>query len=313
MTFDGWDAQYYGDCLTYGQDSLMHYRTKGSKNGVRRFQTESGEWTPLGLKERRIREGFGERRAARREARAQRKAAKAEERRANLERARQYKAERDEAKRKRNPKNLTDEELAKGVQRLRMEQEYRELAKSPLLKTGEQLVSKYLEYRAAKEEARSKREEREYQYAKLRSERANTRDRTRADIKRAEADAAKAKADLAEVKQGNKAAANKAKLVGAKLAYRNTTIRGGIAKYINKSLGSLADHDDAIRKGRAEVDSMISGRHKVNRYNLFRKNKAPYADTPDQQRAAKQAHELLIEKEKTKQEKWRARGKGSTK
>lgn len=32
---------------------LMHYRTKGSKNGERLYQYEDGRWTPLGLERRR--------------------------------------------------------------------------------------------------------------------------------------------------------------------------------------------------------------------------------------------------------------------
>lgn len=322
MTFDGWDARYYGDCLTYGQDSLMHFRTKGSKNGIRRYQNPDGTWTELGLKERRIREGFGERLAARREARKARriekKAARAAIRSANWERAMKYKAEQAEQKRLRNPKRMTNDELKNGIERLKMEQEYRELSKSPLLKTGEKFVENYFKYKAAKEEAAEKKEERRFQYAKLNAERANTRTRAKADIKKAEADKARAKADLAEVNKGHKGAANKAKLIGAKLAYRNTTIRGGIGKFINKSLGSIADSGDAIRKGRAEVDSMISGRKAIDKYNkgsfrLFGKRKGhrvPYQNTPDQEKAAKRAHELAIEQQKTEQEKWKAKNKG---
>lgn len=157
MTFDGWNTQLYAVGLSYGQDSLMHFRTKGSKNGVRRYQEADGTWTPLGLKERRAREGFGERRAARKEARAQRRAARAAERSANIERARQYKQAQAEARRKRNPKNLTDDELKKGIERLKMEQEYRELSRSPAIKTAEGLVNSYLKTRAAKTSAEAER------------------------------------------------------------------------------------------------------------------------------------------------------------
>lgn len=320
IAFDGWETQFYGGYLPDGyggQDYLMHFRTRGSKNGVRRYQNPDGTWTPLGLKERAEREGWGERRAARKEARraakAERRAAKAAARSENLARARQYKAEQAEARRKRNPKNLTDEELRTGIERLKMEQEYRELSKSPALKVGERLVEKYMEYRTAKIEAKNKEEERKYQYAKLATDRANTRDRAAADKLRAKADAAQAKADLAEVRKGKKAAANQAKLVGAKLAYRNTTIRGGIGAFFNKTLRSLAEHDDSIRKGRAEVEGMLSGRKAVDRYNRSHENKATYAATPDQVRRAKQSHEKFIEREKTKQEEWKARQKGSSK
>lgn len=138
IAFDGWETQFYGGYLPDGyggQDYLMHFRTRGSKNGIRRYQNPDGTWTPLGLKERAEREGWGERRAARREAKraakAERRAAKAAARSENLARAKQYKAEQAEARRKRNPKNLTDDELRKGIERLKMEQEYRELKRSP--------------------------------------------------------------------------------------------------------------------------------------------------------------------------------------
>ena len=72
-TFDGWDTP---------QNSLMHFRTKGSKNGVRRFQNEDGSWTPLGLRERKEREGWGE---TRKERRAQRQLARAERHQARRE------------------------------------------------------------------------------------------------------------------------------------------------------------------------------------------------------------------------------------
>lgn len=157
MTFDGWNAQLCAVDLSYGQDSLMHFRTKGSKNGVRRYQETDGTWTPLGLKERRVREGFGERIARRREARAERRAARAAERSANFERARQYKQQQAEIRRKRNPKNLSDEELKKGIERLKMEQEYRELNRSPLVKTAEGLVNSYFNAKAAKSKAESDR------------------------------------------------------------------------------------------------------------------------------------------------------------
>lgn len=163
MTFDGWDAQLCAVDLSYGQDSLMHFRTKGSKNGVRRYQEEDGTWTPLGLKERRVREGWGERIARRREerraARAERRAARAAARSENFARAKQYQQEKAEERRKRNPKRLTDAELKKGIERLKMEQEYRELNRSPLLKTGEQIVNAYFNAKAKKAEAEAKRSE----------------------------------------------------------------------------------------------------------------------------------------------------------
>lgn len=155
-TFDGWETQFYGDCLSYGQDSLMHFRTKGSKNGVRRYQNPDGTWTDLGLKERRIREGFGARIKKKiRKAVKQHRAAKAAARSARAERIEKFK----ERLRKNNPKNLSDAELKAGIERLKMEKEYRELNKNPLLATGEKLVNGYFKAKEAKLERDRKRTE----------------------------------------------------------------------------------------------------------------------------------------------------------
>ena len=50
VRFDSWESGEY----------LCHFRTKGSKNGVRRYQQEDGTWTPLGLERRKAREGWGD-------------------------------------------------------------------------------------------------------------------------------------------------------------------------------------------------------------------------------------------------------------
>ena len=150
-TFDGWETQLYGDVIALpgqlSEDELMHFRTRGSKNGVRRYQTPSGEWTPLGLKERRIREGWGEKRAARKAAKAERRAAriqrkieKRENHKARVAAAKEAYAQR---KAKNNIKNLSDEELQKRINRVKKEIEYKELTKNPVLKLGESLIKSY--------------------------------------------------------------------------------------------------------------------------------------------------------------------------
>ena len=63
MTFDEWEKEF-----SPPESYLMHFRTKGSKNGVRKYQNPDGSWTELGLQERRKREGFGERRIERKAA-----------------------------------------------------------------------------------------------------------------------------------------------------------------------------------------------------------------------------------------------------
>lgn len=299
VTFDGWETQFYGDCLAIDQDSLAHFRTKGSKNGVRRYQNRDGTWTPLGLRERRIREGFGEERAQRK---AEKKAARAAERSARAERMAKFKAERAEEKRKRNPKNLTDAELKRGIERLKMEQEYRELRQSPLIKVGAKLVEKYMNYRVSKMEAAQKREDRQFQYIKMRTEAETARVKAKADIAKAKADTATAKANELEVRKGNKAAANKAKLVGAKLAYRNTTIRGGIGKMLNKKFSALGDYAAEMAKSRAKVDGIIEADQKQNTYAQRKADRA----AKRQQQAAK-AQQRAANKSARKEEHARKR------
>lgn len=157
-TFDGWEAQLYGP------NTLAHFRTKGAKNGVRRFQNEDGTWTPLGLKERKEREGWGSERKARR---AEKKAARAERKAANAAARKERIAAFKEEQRKKNPKNMTEEELRKNIEHIKLEQEYRELTRSPLLKLGASAVKGYLKYKENKAAAERDRKEQEWKDRQL--------------------------------------------------------------------------------------------------------------------------------------------------
>ena len=144
-TFDGWETRLYGDAMALPNgDELMHFRTKGSKNGVRRYQTESGEWTPLGLKERKAREGWGDsKRASRAEKKAaklSRKIEKRENRKARVAAAKQAVIQKRASK---NLKGVSDEELQRRINRIKKEIEYKELTRSPILKAGEKMVTSY--------------------------------------------------------------------------------------------------------------------------------------------------------------------------
>lgn len=223
-TFDGWEDQLYGP------NTLAHFRTKGSKNGVRRFQNEDGTWTPLGLKERKAREGWGdreERRAAKRVAKAERKAQKA----ARIDALR-------EQRRKSNPKNMTDEELRAAIERKKMETEYKELNRSPFLKVGEKLVSGYMDYRIKKNEAENARKKMELEFKRIETERVKAVEET----KQAKAEADKAKSELkkAQTKSArDQASANKTNQeTQAKRFVADNTIRGGLKKRINALLTS---------------------------------------------------------------------------
>ena len=258
MTFEGWNPRYYGDAMALPGDALAHFRTKGSKNGVRRYQQPDGTWTPLGLRLRKAREGWGERR---KEKRKERKEKRRQKDKVQLEKAKKvlaehkdenerYKAKlaaktkafkakekakadriikridrREELKKRfaeRNLKNLSDEELRKRIERVKMEKEYKELTKSPALAVGEKMLKSYLESRKAKRERAEKK-------AKMEKDMIEAK----AKLATAEADKAFAK------KRGNIAARKisaKADLKAQKNKERDKTIRGAISKAINRSI-----------------------------------------------------------------------------
>lgn len=227
---------------------LNHFRTKGSKNGVRRYQNEDGSWTPLGLKERRAREGFGERRAARKEARAQRRAA-----------AKAYIAEQ---KRLRDPKRMTDAELRKSIERKKLEQEYRELNRSPLLKTAQGMLENYAKSKAEKEL-------REIEKYKLETDRIKAvKDVKAMDVAKIEAKTAEietkkgtnylnAKKAYINAKNGTDRMAAKKDLKAEKNKERANTVRGAVSKLVHdviakegsRIVGDMKSHTVVTRAG----------------------------------------------------------------
>lgn len=225
-SFDSWE-----DRIRPLEDYLMHSGKKGMKHGQRRYQNEDGTWTELGLAERRKREGFGERRAAKKAAKAERKQA----RKAIRAEARAALAEK---RRKRNIKNLTDEELQQRISRLKMEREYKDLNKSPIIETGMKLVNKYLDYKADKD---AKAERRYNMETNRINAQANLR-RAKAEKQRAIADEARAKADRKRAKsdiidnltfgQGRKNA--KKNLIEAKERAKENTLSGIILSNFKK-------------------------------------------------------------------------------
>lgn len=160
-TFDGWETRLCGDAMALpngqlSENELMHFRTRGSKNGVRRYQNPDGTWTPLGLKERRQREGFGESRAAKKAEKLRHRVEKREARKARAAAAKEAYIKRKASK---NLKNLSDQELQNRINRIKKEIEYKELTKNPILKTGEQLVTAYLNSKEKKLDREMKRAE----------------------------------------------------------------------------------------------------------------------------------------------------------
>lgn len=246
-TFDGWDTP---------QNSLMHFRTKGSKNGVRRFQNEDGTWTPLGLRERKEREGWGDGGETRRERRAQRQLARAERHQARRQARAEAREAAAERRRKNSLKGLTDAELQQKINRLKMEQEYKELSKSPLLKTGEKLVTSILEYQGNKEQREIEKKRQEIQLEQIRMQKIQAKEGSKRAASEAQAAKYEAKKKKFDVK-GGLVKERQAQLVNAKTNYRNTTIWGAIgkrannrAKYIQENRMNAIEANKAARTAR---------------------------------------------------------------
>ena len=215
MSFDAWEAS-----IRPSSDSLMHWGIPGMKHGRRRYQNEDGTWTRAGLEARRKREGFGERHKAKKEARKAARAERIENRRAN------------------NVKYMSDADLQKKIERLKLEKEYKDLKRNPTIEKGVQLISKYLDYKAKKDE----REERRYN---MQTNRLNAQ----ANLKRAKSEKARAKADKARAKADRKRAKSdiidnltlgkgrkdaKARLIDSKEKAKENTLRGILLKNIKK-------------------------------------------------------------------------------
>ncbi len=232
-TFDGWDTP---------QNSLMHFRTKGSKNGVRRFQNEDGTWTPLGLRERKEREGWGDEGTSRKERKAQRQLARAERHQARRQARAEAREAAAERRRKNSLKGLTDAELQQKIARLKMEQEYKELSKSQLLKVGETLVKTYFE-------AKEKQIAREEKKAQMENNRLNAQ----ANLAKAKAQQAEAKNEFISQITGTSRKKAKAELKKMKNEERKNTVRGAISS----SVGNIIR-----KKGAQVVKGMDDGKPK---------------------------------------------------
>ena len=241
-TFDGWDTP---------QDSLMHFRTKGSKNGIRRYQTKSGAWTPLGLAERKAREGWGN---GGKKTRAEKRLARAERRISRRKAVADFKAARAEKKRKNSLKGLSDADLQKKINRLKMEEQYKELTKSPLLKAGEKLLTSYFN-------AKEKQLEREAKRAELVVRQQEARQKTLAS----KAALTQARNGLLDnVIRGSKYKQAQAQLITAKA---DKTIRGAMRKALgnvitkegDRIVSEMGDQSLVMRGGR-RVKSAISDR-----------------------------------------------------
>lgn len=264
-TFDGWDTP---------QNSLMHFRTKGSKNGVRRFQNEDGTWTPLGLRERKEREGWGDEGASRKERKAQRQLARAERHQARRQARAEAREAAAERRRKNSLKGLTDAELQQKINRLKMEQEYKELSKSPLLKVGETLVKTYFE-------AKEKQIAREEKKAQMENNRINAK----ANLAKAKAQQAEAKNEFISQITGASRKKAKAELKKVKNEERKNTVRGAISS----SLGNVIRKEGSrFVKGMSEDSLLMRGGRRIK---AARQRGADYVNTLAKDMAQDKAEE----------------------
>lgn len=234
MTFDAWETG-----IRPSNDCLMHWGIPGMKHGRRRYQNEDGTWTEAGLAARRKREGFGERRAAKKEARRAARAERIEKRRAN------------------NVKYMSDEEIQKRIARMKLEKEYKDMKRSPVIEKGVELVGKYLSYKAKKDEKQERRYNMETNrinaLANLKRAKSE-KQRAIADEKRAIADAKRAKSDIIDnltFGKGRKDA--KRNLIDAKERAKENTVFGIIKKNWKKASEAetnknLYDKNEYFRK-----------------------------------------------------------------
>lgn len=242
--FDDWEGEY-----------LAHFRTKGSKNGVRRYQQEDGTWTPLGLRERKAREGWGdgdERSSSRAEKKAAKAEAKAEKKAARTAAVTEAKEER----RKNNIKTMTDEELKAKIERAKMEQEYKELTKSPILKAGEKVVQVYLDYKTKKEQQEIEKNRQKIELGRIEAQKVQATEATKKakyDAKAADAEANKMASDV----KGGLKVKRKAELTNAKTAFRGTTLLGALGKRANNRAKYIQENRmneiEAKKAGRARA------------------------------------------------------------
>lgn len=264
-TFTGWNDP----------NSLMHFRTKGSKNGVRRFQNEDGTWTPLGLRERKEREGWGDGEGTSRKARrAQRSLERAEQHAARRQARDEARAAAAERRRKNSLKGMTDAELQQKINRLKMEQEYKELSRSPLLKAGESLVKTYFE-------AKEKQIAREEKKAQM----VNNKINAQANLVKAKAQKAEAKNEFISQITGTSRKKAKAELKKVKNEERKNTIRGAISS----SVGNVIRKEGSrFVKGMSEDSLLMRGGRRIK---AARQRSVDYVNTLAQDMAQDKAEE----------------------
>lgn len=285
VTFDGWETRLCGDAMALpsspiSDDVLMHFRTRGSKNGVRRYQQADGTWTPLGLKLRKEREGWGE---TRKERRAEKKVARAEKKAASTARRIERKEQRQANKKQRMTlDNISDAELRRKIERAKMVNEYKELTKSPVLKSAEKAVSSIMSYMDKRGDRKWEREKMELERDRMAVDRARIeadKVRSKEQTKAAKERAREAEANAEKVKQDRKAGlkiSRKADLQRAKKENRESTFIGAFIKTHKEAKLGRIENRKEIRKGKAFVKGIIKSSNAAKRHNMFKKNKLSF-------------------------------------
>ena len=256
-TFDGWEIGLYGsvefsNADPYDDNVLAHFRTKGSKNGVRRYQQPDGTWTPLGLRERKQREGWGkhERKAAKLERKLERRTARQERRAAFKERLTRAKAAYQERKGRHSLKNVSDADLQKRIDRLKLEREYKDLNRNPALEAGKNLVKAYINHKNEKLRRATKAAELQVQ-----------KDKAKSDLLNAQAARTNARNDLIDnIFGGAKRMKAKAELLRSK---RQNTVRGAIGGMVGNVIKAEGDRITSEMKNKPSL-LMRAGRKVKN-------------------------------------------------
>lgn len=160
----------------------------------------------------------------------------------------------EEKRRTKSLNGLTDEEMKAKLERAKMEAEYRDLTRRhTAIETGANLIGKYLEYRNTKEKNAIEANKQKLEMERLKTQRVQAKEAS----EKAASDAKASKFEFKKMKQDRKAGLStkrQKELIGAKLAYRNTTVRGGIAKRINQFLTSgKSEYYQAKRKAKGEA------------------------------------------------------------
>lgn len=250
---------------------LMHHGIRGMKHGRRRFQNEDGTWTEAGLEARRKREGFGESRKARR---LEKKVARAEKKQARRAAREEARAEYAERQRKKKLSNLTDDEMRQKLERAKMEAEYRDLKRrGSLVETGSKLISKYLDYRAGKENREIEANKQKIEMEKLKTQQVQAKEQTKQSQNRIKSSANEAKQAAARAKEkradveGGLKIQRKKELKETKIRWREGTVHGGVQKRIHDTLVARGEGKAERIKERAFTSGILRNRKRIDRYN----------------------------------------------